>query len=187
MMASVVRAVAAFVAAVTSAQAAPPPAPVLATPTTAPAPAPSTAQADAAFRRLTALVGTWRVADRPQSPLRIQFATTAAGTVLVESWLRNGAPYSLTLYHRNGARLIATHYCPQGNQPRLALTTNAPVLRFAFQDATDLAPQESHLQSLAFDLTDPARPIRHERYRRDTIDGPESILSLVRVVEADAG
>jgi hypothetical protein len=152
----------------------------LAATATAPAPVP----AQAAFDRLKALTGTWRPADKPNSPLRIRFSLTAGGTVLVESWERAGQPHSLTLYHRDGARLIATHYCPQGNQPRLALSTSDPAhparLRFAYRDATDLDAGESHLHDLAFDLTDPNRPVRREIYRQGYKDDLSS-LTLVRV------
>jgi hypothetical protein len=140
--------------------------------------APATNPASA-FQQLAGLVGTWRIADRPQSPLRIHFSITAGGTVLVESWERNGRPHSLTLYHRDGARLIATHYCPQGNQPRLALDNSAS-LRFQFIDATDLDVGESHLQSIAFDLAERSHPIRREHYRKDGVDEEESVLKLER-------
>jgi hypothetical protein len=108
------------------------------------APAPVTAAA--AFHQLKSLVGTWRNAERPDSPLRIRFYLTAGGTVLVESWEARGKPHSLTLYHRDGPALLATHYCPQGNQPRLPLTPSGKNLAFTFRDATDLDPGESHLQ-----------------------------------------
>ncbi len=140
--------------------------------------APSTAAA--AFDQLKSLAGVWRNADKPASPLRIRFTLTAGGTVLVESWERAGSPHSLTLYHRDDDALIATHYCPQGNQPRLALTASAGgKIDFAFRDATDLAPAESHLHDLAFDLADPVRPVRTETYvqgsQRDT-----TVLTLTR-------
>lgn len=145
----------------------------------APAGPPSEAQAAAAFTQMTALVGDWRNADNPASPLRIRFSLTAGGTVLVEEWRRGTQPHSLTLYHRDGAALIATHYCPQGNQPRLTLAASGPKLAFRFRDATDLGASESHLHDLAFDLTNPARPVRSETYR--AADGAEpSTLGLVR-------
>ena len=122
--------------------------------------------ASAAYKKLRALVGAWQPADRPDSPLRIRFYETAKGSVLVEAWERVGTPHSLTLYHRDGPRLIATHYCPQGNQPRLALTADTTRIRFAYQDATDLGAGESHLHDLTFDLTDPQRPVRGETYRQ---------------------
>jgi hypothetical protein len=144
-------------------------------------PAPAEASpAATAFQQLSGLVGTWRNADRPQSPLRIRFYLTAGGTVLVESWERtDGQPHSLTLYHRDGANLIATHYCPQGNQPRLALATSGKSLAFTFRDATDLDSGESHLHDLGFDLTDPNRPIRSEVYRQDD-KAEDTVLHLTR-------
>lgn len=146
------------------------------------APAP-TNHAATTFARLTTLAGTWRNAGNPASPLRIHFYTTAGGTVLVEDWRRGTAAHSLTLYHRDGASLIATHYCPQGNQPRLVLQSGGT--RFAFRDATDLDPAtESHQHGLSFDLTDPARPVRSETYRApDGTDEPSRMV-LMRVSDA---
>ncbi len=140
---------------------------------------PSEAQVAAAFTQLKALVGDWRNAERPDSALRIRFSLTAGGTVLVEEWRRGTEPHSLTLYHRDGARLIATHYCPQGNQPRLVLASSGTKLSFRYRDATDLGAGESHLHDLAFNLTDPAHPVRSETYRSKAGDEP-STLRLVR-------
>ena len=64
------------------------------------------------------LIGTWRQADKPKSPLRIQFLPTAGGTFVVEEWMRGSQPHSLTLCHRDEEAFVATHYCPQGHQPR---------------------------------------------------------------------
>ena len=141
--------------------------------------------AAAAFTRMTALVGEWRNAERPDSALRIRFSLTAGGTVLVEEWRRGTEPHSLTLYHRDGAQLIATHYCPQGNQPRLRFASSGTKLSFRYRDATDLGANESHLHDLAFDLTDPARPVRSETYRAKAGDEP-STLRLVRAPSNEA-
>ena len=152
-------------------------------PATAGPTAPPTASApsaSSAFERMKALVGIWRNADNPASLLRIRFTLTAGGTVLVEEWRRGTEPHSVTVYHRDGATLLATHYCPQGNQPRLALVTAGKFLRFAFRDATDLDPRtESHQHELAFDLINPARPVRSETYRSAKGDEPSRLI-LVR-------
>jgi hypothetical protein len=145
------------------------------------APAPADAAA-ARFDSLKQLIGTWRRADQPTSSLRIRFSLTAGGTVLVESWERGGQPHSLTLYHRDGGTIIATHYCPQGNQPRLALVAGAEPKRlaFAFRDATDLdVATESYLTALSFDMTDDAVLVRRESYRQGEADEP-SELRLIR-------
>ena len=150
------------------------------------APAPQAVSADQAFTELSKLVGTWRGSDQSESPLRIRFYLTAGGTVLVESWERTaGQPHSLTLYHRDGAKLIATHYCPQGNQPRLSLTVTGTKFNFAFRDATDLDAGESHLHQLGFDLVDANHPVRTETYRKDG-KAEQSVLYLVRAAAAPA-
>ena len=155
--------------------------------------APTTAQAEGDFAALAALVGEWRNAERPGSPLRIRFALIAGGTVLQESWFRGETLHSLTLYHRDGDKLIVTHYCPQGNQPTLVQKEDGAQkdsgvqkedgasLAFTFRSATDLdAATESYLHDLSFDLTNPARPVRREVYRSPQGDDP-SVLVLERV------
>ena len=44
------------------------------------------------------------------------------------------------MYHLDGDRLLATHYCPQGNQPRLKLMDDGDPKRlsFAFVDGTGM-------------------------------------------------
>jgi hypothetical protein len=144
--------------------------------------APAAVPAEEAWAQLTKLVGRWRPSDRADGSLIIRFYLTAGGTVLVESWERaKGEPHSLTLYHRDGPSLIATHYCPQGNQPRLALAgRDALGLHFTFRDATDLDAGESHQHDLWLDLTDPNHPVRTEVYSSAKGPGAQERLWLVR-------
>ena len=50
-----------------------------------------------------------------------------------------GRPHSLTLYRRDGETSVATHYCPNGDQPRLTLSpaSATKVLRFRKQRNSD--------------------------------------------------
>lgn len=105
-----------------------------------------------AFAQLQSLVGVWQRADAPGSQLRVEIASTAGGTVLTESWQAPGHS-SLTVYHLDGDVLLATHYCPQGNQPRLALRSRSAdgTLNFEFVHATGLdqpGEQYEHLLTL---------------------------------------
>lgn len=139
--------------------------------------------AGAAFDRLKTLEGTWRIANNNDHPLRISFYPTAGGSTLVESWEVNGRSHSLTIYHRDGGALLATHYCPQGNQPRMELSQSAEgQLSFTFRDATDLDMEhEQYQHSLAFNMEGADRIVRSEDYRDGDGNMHPSQLVLERV------
>lgn len=146
---------------------------------------PAKVDAGAAFAKLLSLEGTWHIAGRPEHRLRIRFYTTAGGSVLVEEWTAQGRPHSLTLYHGDGDTVLATHYCPQGNQPRLALFGDpSGAIRFALRDATDFDPASEQIQhDLWFDIDDANSFTRNEIYL-DGDDGQHpTALKLERVQE----
>lgn len=140
------------------------------------------APAGAAFDRLKALEGVWQLAGRPEHGLRIRFYPTARGSVLVEEWTVNDQPHSLTLYHRDGDTLLATHYCPQGNQPRMALANDENgAIRFTFRDVTDYDPEsEQHQHDLWFQIDDADHITRSEMYRDGEGGDHPSELALER-------
>ena len=129
--------------------------------------APSRADpAAAGFDALKSLVGRWR-ASRPNGRVvEIVYRLTAGGTVLAETWTLGPDRESMTLYHRDGRDLLATHYCPIGNQPRLRLANADPARpRFRFKDATDVAGLgESRLHAFGLDVLGPGRILRTETY-----------------------
>jgi len=135
------------------------------------------------FSQMKSLVGVWHKKNAANSNFSISFELTANDTVLIETWLNKGKKHSLTLYHLNNGELMATHYCPQGNQPRMQLTdssTNSD-LSFAFLDATNLkSVDNSHQHSLGFQfLNDNNSILRKEVYLSKS--GKElSELMLVR-------
>ena len=92
-----------------------------------------------AFEQLSGLVGAWesRVGDGP--PHSVEYRLSANGSVLVETWALGPGRESMTLYHLEGDRLLATHYCVQGNQPRLQLVkSTANEFYFEFRDGTNI-------------------------------------------------
>lgn len=141
--------------------------------------------AAAAFEKLKALEGTWRPADNAEHPLRIRFYPSARGTTLVESWEVEGRSHSLTIYHRDGDTLLATHYCPQGNQPRMALAARDDGnIGFTFRDVTDLDAQtEQHQHDLSFDVSAVDKLVRSEYYRDGEGTLHPSQLVLARVTD----
>jgi hypothetical protein len=112
---------------------------------------------EAAFARLKTLVGRWQAqGDRDDA---ITYQLVAGGTALVERDTGAGRPEMVTMYHLDGARLLLTHYCMAGNQPRMQLQTFDPStgeLKFEFVDATNLAsPAAGHMHAVAIRLAGP--------------------------------
>ncbi|MAK80336.1 hypothetical protein [Phenylobacterium sp.] len=131
----------------------------------------------APFDQIAGLIGEWRVKEA--ASLRIVFESTAGGGVMVERWMLGERTHSLTIYHRDGDRLLATHYCPQGNQPRLAAAAAVHgELRFALLDVTDLDPGESYQHDLAFKRNPDGSISRSEIYWGPDGAGEESIFTL---------
>lgn len=96
--------------------------------------------AEGAFKQLQSLIGSWEGKFEDGRSHSVSYRLTAGGTVLVETWTLAPGRESLTLYSIDGDNLIATHYCPQGNQPRLQLVGGGDPgrLSFEFRDGTNL-------------------------------------------------
>lgn len=136
---------------------------VLISPTTHAAPI----DAAAAFKRLTTLVGAWKGTRSDGREHRVDYRLSAGGSVLVETWTLGSGRESLTMYHLDGTRLLATHYCPQGNQPRLQLVAlkDDGTLSFEFLDGTNLdAKDQSHQQSFWLHMDSERAFTRSETY-----------------------
>jgi hypothetical protein len=86
-------------------------------------------------------------------------------------------PTMMSVYHLDNDRLVMTHYCGQGNQPRMrAGKLEGGVLRFSLVDVTNLSrPEASHMVAVTFTFTD------HDRFRQDWMnraDGKEETWSF---------
>ena len=142
----------------------------------------STGPASASFAKLKQMLGDWRKENSDGKIFYISFQETANGSVLIENWIRKGKSHSLTVYHLDGEKLLATHYCPQENQPRLKLDvpTKEETISFTFQDATNLLDiNNNHQHSLSFQFIDADKVVRNESYiENGTIS--QSSMTLVR-------
>ena len=107
----------------------------------------------AAFQKLTTMAGQWEGDAGDMGKVRLTIEVIAGGTAIVEkeTFDHPGMPPMMTLYHMDGNKLMLTHYCDAGNQPRLrAATFDAKTgeIRWDFQDITNLAnPKTGHMHS----------------------------------------
>lgn len=131
------------------------------------------------FEQIRSWEGRWQVAETPA--LKIVFETTARGSVMVERWETQAGLHSMTVYHMDDGALVATHYCPQGNQPRLqSKTGSVGEIRFSFRDVTDLDPGESHAHELWFTPAADGTLQRSEVYRGEEGLQPATHYTLKR-------
>jgi len=109
-----------------------------------------------AFARLKTLVGEWE-GDTGMGKAHLSYELIAGGTALVEKETAANMPAMLTVYHLDGDRLILTHYCMVGNQPRMrarAFDAESGVLQFEFLDATNLPAGGGHMHSAKIRFVD---------------------------------
>lgn len=112
---------------------------------------------NAAFARLKTLAGEWQ-ADTSMGKARLSYELIAGDTALVEREIMGSMPPMLTVYHLDGDRLLLTHYCMAGNQPRMqarAFDAKSGELDFQFLDATNLkSAGAAHMHNARLRLVD---------------------------------
>jgi len=114
------------------------------------------AQTDAqkAFTSLKTLPGNWE-GNTSMGQLKVTFKTTAGGSAVMSEIL--GHEDMITMFNLDGDRLVMTHYCAVGNQPRMqaSLSPDGKIITFNFVDAMNLASADApHMQKLVLTLVD---------------------------------
>ncbi len=139
--------------------------------------------AEQQFAEMKTLAGQWKPQDSTSNNFFIEFELTAGESVLVEKWLYKDSLHSMTVYHLDGESMIATHYCPQGNQPRLAsLPGNKPgEIHFIFRDATNLDKEsQSYQVELGFALNEATGTVLRTEIYESAAGREPSEMTLVR-------
>jgi hypothetical protein len=114
-----------------------------------------------AWEKLKSLVGEWHgtVSHGTETmPVTIDYTLVSSGTALMERLTTPDGADMVTMYHPDGSRILMTHYCAGGNQPRMrapAPKGNVDRLAFSFVDATNLPdPKVEHMRSLVVRFED---------------------------------
>jgi hypothetical protein len=138
--------------------------------------------AEVRFAKLKSLAGSWKLThpQRDAKPaFRISYKLISRDSALVETFGDPAGQVTETVYHLDGNNLMATHYCAQGNQPRLRMQDDSTdsMIHFAFQDVTNLKHEkDSHLIDMRFTLLADGRLKREETYLSD---GQKDVSSLL--------
>jgi len=116
-----------------------------------------TAQSDAhkSFDLLKGLEGNWAGKGSEGLPVRVTFRMTAGGSALMSEILGRGPENMITMFHMDGDRLLMTHYCGAGNQPRMkVIASDTKSVSFEFMDGTNIGPGAGHMQRVTITQPD---------------------------------
>jgi hypothetical protein len=117
------------------------------------------AQSDAqkSFDQLKSLTGSWEGKNSMGEPVQVSYRTTSGGSALMSEIMGHGEDM-ISMIHFDGAnRLLLTHYCAVGNQPRMlaSASPDGKTITFNFLDATNLGnPQSGHMDHVVIAMLD---------------------------------
>lgn len=114
--------------------------------------------AQKAFESIQALVGDWEAKLDGGKTISVTYKMMSNNSVMVETFTTPSGRQTMSVYHLDGTHLLLTHYCAQGNQPRLRFNARGSgPARFVFEfyDATNLVlPKAEHMVFLEAALVD---------------------------------
>ena len=129
--------------------------------------------ARAGYERFKSLAGDWRGKSTRGWDEMTRFEVMAGGSTVMEisDFAAHPGQKMATMFHLDGDRLMLTHYCVAGNQPRLEATSfedGGRTVIFTFRDATNLASRdEGHMDKAVFQFLDDDRYTTRWTFYRD--------------------
>ena len=80
------------------------------------------------------------------APFVVSYKLISGGSALVEDWGEGSSHETETVFYPDHADVLLTHFCAQGNQPRLrAAAASADSVTFRWVDVTNRAPDQAML------------------------------------------
>jgi len=114
--------------------------------------------ATAAFERVKSLAGNWE-ATTEKGKVTSSYEVVSNGSAVLEKINVPGETEMVTVYHLAGNRLVLTHYCSAGNQPRMQAEAYDPAskqLVFNFAGGDNLSnPNSGHMHNAIMKFSGP--------------------------------
>ena len=107
------------------------------------------------FSEIKALSGHWEGKASNGKALKVEFRPTSGGSAVMSEI--SGDENMITMFHMDNDRVLATHYCGAGNQPRMqaSASPDGKTITFSFVDATNLAtPKAGHMDHFVINIAD---------------------------------
>jgi len=106
-----------------------------------------------ALEIMKGLAGEWQggASEPGKGPgVTVVYRVTSAGTAVLETLFPGSDHEMVTVYYLDGGRLVLTHYCAMGNQPRMVLQKNSTPqdLVFEFVGGSNVNPRkDTHMHA----------------------------------------
>lgn len=118
----------------------------------------SVASGASGFEKLKTLVGEWEGKSPDGQLAKVTYELISGGTALMETVTEGVGGGMVSIYHANGDKLLMTHYCSMGNQPRLQASVPAGEVQrldFTFVDGANITSHDGgHIHSLTIRFQD---------------------------------
>jgi len=120
----------------------------------------ASAQTDAekAFATIKNMPGTWEQKAPDGKTLQVTFKVVSGGSAVMSEIMGMGPEDMISMFHMDGPnKLLMTHYCGAGNQPRMqaSVAPDGKTFTFTYFDATNLAaPDAGHMQKMVLTVLD---------------------------------
>jgi len=115
--------------------------------------------AQQSFDALKGLTGEWRGKDTLGHQVEVTCRAISGGSAVLREFMEPSQKEDMvTMFHVDGDRLLLTHYCSAGNQPRMKgiLSPDGKTITFDFVDATNLpSPKAGHMRRLVIHILSP--------------------------------
>jgi hypothetical protein len=109
------------------------------------------------FSQLKSLAGSWEGKTSQGAPVNIDYQLTSGGSALMSTIHEHGD--MISMIHMDGPdKLLLTHYCSMGNQPRMVASASpdGKTITFKFLDATNLPNSDSgHMDNVVIAMAGP--------------------------------
>ena len=111
------------------------------------------------FDKMKSLAGNWEGKSN-MGDVKVSYRLTAGGSALmseIQSKMDGKSEDMISMIHLDGGRVLLTHYCAAGNQPRMqaTLSPDGKSVTFDFVDGTNItSSQPGHMQRVIFTFVD---------------------------------
>jgi hypothetical protein len=114
--------------------------------------------AQKALATLKSMPGSWEGKSADGRSLQVIFKVVSGGSAVISEIMGQGPEDMISVFHLDGPnKLLMTHYCGSGNQPRMqaSVSPDGKAITFNFMDATNLkSADDGHMYRLVLTMLD---------------------------------